>query len=761
MIGIIIDNVYFLDFFSQTQTVVKILLSSTLSILAIWISCYFLAIQIYRNRYPMDLIKNPLSSLFIKYVTMLLICFTVGIIYFYISVSIISCILYTVFSLVCMYFILRRTLETINDYSLNAFFEKRIKDINKTINNEDISSLELAKIFSKVSSLFDDAYNNGNYYICEKISIRLSESFVDLVSNSSKILLKDTSNNKEEANRIIDLYIGFFKEKMMLVKDCDYTHLYFILTKCQEDNLKSSIDARQELLYKKYLKNIFLFSYHLDENSDASRMLFEMIGVVAEYIVDKIDDINYEKSLIEYVSQLTLTKNYEYKKYSKGIGAYYRLMLPLLNKAVEKDNDIYYELLFKNILSCTKSFAVIDSSFDDVFIYFLAYSKLLLDKKDVNRIKDYITLYSLIEIPTSVDIKWVNYHFEFFDQLFENFNELKQESSKAIAIIVRNLIINKVSFQNIILPKYHFEYYLKLDNGKNFKRDCVWFYNIIRAAIMNESMAVLSFYLEEINDCFKLLDKTCKESQMKILDFYSTIITSTAEFSSKKVVSAIFYELDEAIREIDSKHGFSKDVAKKLIDEFKDISLFCMDRNDFVVIKCIETLYNFTEKDNEVHLANDCQNIIVQCIYNIGLQCIENNKESLLRMVSNSIGWITLNAIRNNTMLYKYGLQRATDLYNLSKYMDITKKTKIFIMTLFTTIGSYCTTDPKLYPHRNEIIKTIIKEDYAIVKTATELRTKENYMWKSLMKNPHTAGEKFLKEFQEQQNTFTKKKKKE
>ena len=81
-------------------------------------------------------------------------------------------------------------------------------------------------------------------------------------------------------------------------------------------------------------------------------------------------------------------------------------------------------------------------------------------------------------------------------------------------------------------------------------------------------------------------------------------------------------------------------------------------------------------------------------------------------------------------------------------------------MTLFTTIGSYCTTDPTLYPCRNEIIKTIIKEDYAIVQTATELRTKENSMWSSLMKDPQSAGKNFLKEFQKQQSAATKPKKK-
>lgn len=761
IVAYFLDNKFLMDSFCQSQVIVKTLLSSTMSILGIWISCYFLAIQIYKNRYPMDLIKGNLSTLFFKYITVLSICFVFGIIYCYVNISILSCIIYTLLCLACMFFILKRTFDTINDYSINTFFENRIKEINKTIENDDISTDELKENFKKISKLFDDAYNNGNYYICEKISLRLCDSFNNLVSNSGKILLNDLTDEKEEATEIVDFYLAFFKEKMLLAKDCNYAYLYIYLAKCQEDNLKATIDARQEVLFKKYLKSIVIFSYLIDESSDASSILFEMISVIAEYIADKIDDVNYEESLIELVSQITITKNYEYKNYSKGISAYYKLVLPLLRKVVENDNDKYYELLYDHILSCTRNFSVIDSSFDDAFIYFLSYSKLLLEKKDINKIKDYIKLYSLIEIPTSSDIKWVNYHFCYFDQLFDSFDDLKQISSKTIAVLIRDLITNKVSFQNIMLPKYHLDYYINLDGAKKFKDNTKWMYNIIRASIMNESLSVLSFYLEEINDSFISLDKTSKDNQKAIIDFYLTIINTTAEFSSKKVISAIFYEFDKTVREIDSKHMFSKEIAKYIISELRDISQFCMDRNDFIVLQCIETLYNFLEKDNEVHFANDIQDSIIKCIYNIGLHCIENNKESLLRMVSNSIGWITLNSIKNkNVLIYKYGLKRATDLYNLSKYMEITTKTKIFIMTLFTTIGSYCTTDPTLYPYRNEIIKTIIKEEYAIVQTATELRTKENSMWSSLMKDPQSAGKNFLKEFQKQQSAATKPKKK-
>lgn len=362
-------------------------------------------------------------------------------------------------------------------------------------------------------------------------------------------------------------------------------------------------------------------------------------------------------------------------------------------------------------------------------------------------------MYSYIEIPTSIDIKWVNYHLAYFDAIFKNFDELKRDASQYLALLVRDLIRNNISFQNIILQEYHINYYLNLDRGKDFSDNMIWMYDVLRAAIMNESMSVISFYLDELADCMISINKQDKDYQKKLFDFYISIIKYNSEFSNNKVTSLIFYEFDKTIRKIDSKHCFSNEISKYIILELKEISYFCIDRNDFIVSKCIDMLYNFLEKDNEVYFALNIKQNIVKCIYNIGLQCIENNKESLLRKISNAIGWITLNAINDkNTILYKYGLDRAIDLYNMSKYMEITKKTKIFIMTLFTTIGSYCTTEPRLYACRNTIIKAILNEDYDIIKTATEIRTKENNMWKELMKCPQSAGEAFMKEFKKQKN---------
>ena len=70
--------------------------------------------------------------------------------------------------------------------------------------------------------------------------------------------------------------------------------------------------------------------------------------------------------------------------------------------------------------------------------------------------------------------------------------------------------------------------------------------------------------------------------------------------------------------------------------------------------------------------------------------------------------------------------------------MEISSKTQMFLLTLFTTVGTYCCGDSKLNKYKSAIIKSIIEEDLSKIEIAISLRTSENDMWNSLYSN-HTA----------------------
>ena len=74
-------------------------------------------------------------------------------------------------------------------------------------------------------------------------------------------------------------------------------------------------------------------------------------------------------------------------------------------------------------------------------------------------------------------------------------------------------------------------------------------------------------------------------------------------------------------------------------------------------------------------------------------------------------------------------------MFYLSKEMDVSEKTQMFMLTLFTTVGAYCCKDPANRSHRDSIIKAIRDESLERVKNAISLRTSENDMWNDLYDN--------------------------
>ncbi len=92
--------------------------------------------------------------------------------------------------------------------------------------------------------------------------------------------------------------------------------------------------------------------------------------------------------------------------------------------------------------------------------------------------------------------------------------------------------------------------------------------------------------------------------------------------------------------------------------------------------------------------------------------------ESALRNVSNRLGWFIIGSIRNNDSptLTHYLLDRTIDLFKIAQNMDISKKTLVFMMTLFTTVGTYCCKDARYKGYQNKILSILIEDEYGRIK---------------------------------------------
>ena len=141
-------------------------------------------------------------------------------------------------------------------------------------------------------------------------------------------------------------------------------------------------------------------------------------------------------------------------------------------------------------------------------------------------------------------------------------------------------------------------------------------------------------------------------------------------------------------------------------------------------------------------------------IYNIGVECIENNCEEALRVISNILGWYIIWSLEKNpNYITTYLIERTIDLFKIGKHMMLTKKTQVYLLTLFTTVGTYCCKEARYSVHLNKIVDFLKEEKSSRIRTAIELRTKENNMWDELLEGKtQDLTQKFLKELETQKN---------
>lgn len=217
------------------------------------------------------------------------------------------------------------------------------------------------------------------------------------------------------------------------------------------------------------------------------------------------------------------------------------------------------------------------------------------------------------------------------------------------------------------------------------------------------------------------------------------ILSRTINIKNKEFIEITISTVDEIIEELDKERKISDKFGKKIIEEIAGMIIYRHQIDEYSVINLIYLLDGFLEEGKEYNFVsqdNTKKKILYKSIYNIGVGCIEDDRENAVRTVSNSLGWFIIRSIDNdNNELSNYLIERTIDLFRIAQNMQVSEKTLIFIMTLFTTVGTYCCKDIRYQRFLDKILDVLKNEEYIRIKTAIELRTNENTMWDKLYNN--------------------------
>ena len=378
-----------------------------------------------------------------------------------------------------------------------------------------------------------------------------------------------------------------------------------------------------------------------------------------------------------------------------------------------KNDNNKYRILIQVLEKYTYNITHINDNIEDIVIYYSIYGNQLIENKCKEQVRDFIEIITNRNNRIIDNEKWNEFILYYLNitmqEWTEDFGEINRK--KIIDIVLELSLNNSNCNYYSFLPEYSKIIQVKKDEPKLMNEICDEFEELFIRLVINNNVNMFYIILRILKDSILTLKRDDRNAQEKLFDLYLGNLVRTVNIENKKFAELTISAIDDTIN---------------LLSDFLE-----------------EKKYNFIVSDNKR------KELLYKSIYNIGISCIENNMENAVRKVSNRLGWFLIGSINNNDAptLTHYLLDRTLDLFKIAKNMDISEKTLVFIMTLFTTVGTYCCKDAKYKGYQDKILRILIKEDYIRIKTAIELRTKENNMWDKLFDGQtQTLTQKFLKE---------------
>lgn len=487
--------------------------------------------------------------------------------------------------------------------------------------------------------------------------------------------------------------------------------------------------------FKKYIRKINLIASE-NEDKEILENLYNMNESIGINLLDQ--EKTYFEWFIKEIYNLNLSLKYLYDNVNFKYFA--KLITILLINDIKEHESKNYKIMKEILKNFTYGITHIESDIQDVVIYYQLYGNEIIEKRDLNLVKDFIKIITNEKNGLTDNEKWNSFILYYLNATVDEWNELGKDNRKLIIEIILDLVL-KDSNNNYFsfMPNYTKIIFDNRCNTNDINDICEEFKELLIRLAINNNSSMFYYVLKELKKAILNLETKDRLVQEKLFDICITILSRTVNIKNKEFIEITIGAIDDIVEHIDKDRKISDKFGKHIIEKISDIVIYRsrIDEND--AVNLIYLLYGFIEDGKEYNFVsndNAKKKLLYKNIYNIGISCIENNKENAVRTVSNTLGWCIIRSInKDNNELTNYIIDRTIDLYRIAENMQVSEKTLIFIMTLFTTVGTYCCKQTNYRPYLDKILNILKREDYMRIKTAIELRTNENTMWDNLYDN--------------------------
>lgn len=710
--------------------------SAVATISAIWTACYLLFYQLYKDRYPLQLVQNDNQFKMKMLFASILLSLIMGMIMLLKSDYVIPTIFYLLFSAYTIVFIFIEVYRVNKSLMVNTYVDAYCQKIRKQI--EKNTDLPSKKAWKEVAYIFDESITKEEYLVAQNITDNLGEVFREFLKDSIAII--GNGNNESQANELFSQIVDYNISQISNCKNVKSDMLIQHVATQNYKNIEFCINSNQYEWFKQYISKLNSRIYILLEDNQES--LLDAVAPIYNRILGLLIKQGKEEWWEYLVNQFhAMIRDFHFISGNYNLKYFISLLTTGFICCIKEENDYAFKFFIKILDEFTHSINRIPRAFTDIKVYYaIIFNKVYSDKpSEIQAISDIIFAK---DISMPEDGYWLEFKFYCITELkkLDKQADITQRIEEYHIQTILDAIDFRDKYQGVILIP-DFDKRIKENISSADKIDDIinGLKRILNRCLIKDNISAFYAFLDKINDCFNVTDQANKLAQEKLFELYLWLIQKSSSLVNQQFLELTFDQIRETIEGLDNRRAISTSFSSTIIRGLASAVHSGEKNNIKVVNEIVALLFGFLAEDSALNFmlssaTNKKQ--LYRSLFNIGTYCIEENYEDGLRRVSNSLGWLAIYSIRQNTGdLTTYILGRAKELYEIASEMDVSPKTMTFLLTLFTTIGTYCCKDRALGKYLRFIIDSIKDADIQSVKTAVRLRTSENETWNDLYEN--------------------------
>lgn len=427
-----------------------------------------------------------------------------------------------------------------------------------------------------------------------------------------------------------------------------------------------------------------------------------------------------------------------------------------LEKLLENDKFQHYQKHLKNTMSFIKQIIKGNSTSADNFVEFLIviHTKKILEKNNPSYIEEFTDKmidFCKYSIAHNYEALYV-FLILTIDKFFEKSNDegIRNKLTESKFNLAVSVLNSESDLNSVFIP--NFQEILIRSNFSNETIEDVKdkYYILFRRVLLKKKTGLLLHFIQDYSLIVYDLTQQQRPQQESFIELFFSILHGSISINNREGFYLILDELFELIEKMDKENKISEGLMNYCISMFSTLIVRCVkEKQNELVFSIIERIISLHKNLSIILKKPKLQTVIIEALFQAGLDAVENHNEEVICNVSNHLGWVGKTAIENsNQERLTFILQKATVMFNISLDLGVNKKTIIFIGTLFIVLGGYINACKKTY------LPIILNEvrnlkDRSLLIKSKNLRLYESSKWNSLMGgNAKQNIEAFTKRFE-------------